>query len=204
MSEASSPTGLLTAAIFAAQGGHVKYADVFGRDALGGEFPAGVDGGQVHALLQGQDVVQQGGEAHLDEPHDGRAESGYERAQEGVLLHVFLGGFRQDAVGLRRLDDVGEAHVVQLGENLVLGHVLGELSEEHGGEDDHPVAVLEYPAEVVLSHVDGAAGARFQAHPAVHAGVFVDGGLPVPHPDGLRRAQAHAVRASDAGLGVHF
>ena len=85
-----------------------------------------------------------------------------------------------------------------------LGHVLGELSEEHGGEDDHPVAVLEYPAEVVLSHVDGAAGARFQAHPAVHAGVFVDGGLTVPHPDGLRRAQAHAVRASDAGLGVHF
>ena len=70
------------------------------------DLAANVHRCDVDGRPQGDEVLGQAGELHLDEAHDGRTEGRDERPDVGVLGGVFLFCSRIDRYGRLRLDDM--------------------------------------------------------------------------------------------------
>ena len=117
----------------------------------------------------------------------------------GIFFHVVLYGFCQNTRCLCHLDYFGESHLVEFREDLLFRDLFRELSEENCREKDDPVFEVEYLVEIVLFHVYGMLRARLEAFAAVDASIFIYRRQASFNADGLRGAEAHAVRASDAG-----
>lgn len=113
-------------------------------------------------------------------------------------------GFGEEARCLSYLNDLREAHRVELGEDLLFRDLLGELPEKDGGQEDDPVLEIEYLVEVVLFHVDRVPGAGFKTHTTVDTSIFVYGSQTIPYAYRLRGAQAHAMRATDTSGRGYF
>ena len=110
-----------------------------------------------------------------------------------------LYGFCQDARCLSHLDYYRKPHLMEFCEDLLFSDFFRELSEKDCREKDDPVFEIEYLVEIVLLHVYRMLRARLEAFAAVDASIFVYRRQTTFNADGLRGAEAHAVRASDAG-----
>ena len=89
-------------------------------------------------------------------------------------------------------------------EDLLFRDFFRELSKKNCREKDDPVFEIEYLVEIVLLHVYRMLRTRLEAFAAVDASIFVYCCQTTFNADGLRGAEAHAVRASDASSTGNF
>ena len=157
---------------FCRAGRDIEYSDVIGQNAFVKVFFAGKDGCQVHGLFQRHDVVNQRGESYLYQPDDRGTEGRKEGTLVGILFHVTLYGFCQNARCLCHLDYFGESHLVEFRRDLLFRDLFRELSEKDCREKDDPVFEVEYLVEIVLFHVYGMLRARLEAFATVYASIF--------------------------------
>ena len=149
-------------------------------------------------------MVYQRGKTYLYQADDCRAEGRDEGTLVRVLFHVTLYGFCQDARCLCHLDYFREPHLVEFREDLLFRDFFRELSEKDCREKDDPVFEIEYLVEIILLHVYRMLRTLLEAFAAVDASIFVYRRQTTFNADGLRGAEAHAVRASDAGSTGNF
>ena len=185
---------------------HVEDADVLGGNALFGETLLDIFGRHVERRFQAVDIIDQHGEFHLDETHDGGTERRDDRflARGVAAFQIAPVVFLEEVHTLLDLIDALEADVQQRGEDGALTYLLLELGEEDGGHQQHWMLVVENRLEVVLLDVDGVHRAGDVAPAAIDAAVRVEHGMPVLHMYRARGAHARAVRASDTEVVFEF
>ena len=140
----------------------------------------------------------------MDKADDGGAEAGDERLVVLMLAGILVLDIDVDIGGRLDFEDMPETQVLQGGIDAGDTYVVGELPQEHSGQQGHGMGELVDHLEVVLLDIDGIYGAGCLTLAAVDAAVLHNKGLAIGDADGFGRANLHAPGTSDAVAFVNF
>ena len=158
--------------------------------------------GQLHRGHQWQDIVQQLGEAHPDQPQHRRAGGGDDRALQRPLAQQQPGGVADQLGGGGHLVNLVKAHLQQPRQHHLGIVQVVKLAVKGGGRQGYfePEAVPFL--QMIRDRPLGVVGTDADALAAVDAALLQDAGLAPPDPDGLGGAPFDAGNTALAGVGI--